>query len=87
MTPERGGGGVVSWQGEEESRAARLRFRAISSPASDPCMRPRCHASTRRAERGRSLFEGVLRNYPRRLDLWSVYLDQEVGQGDQPRVR
>ena len=27
-------------------------------------------------ERGRSLFEGVLRNYPRRLDLWSVYLDQ-----------
>jgi hypothetical protein len=28
------------------------------------------------AERGRSLFEGVLRNYPRRLDLWSVYLDQ-----------
>ena len=28
------------------------------------------------AERGRALFEGILRNYPRRLDLWSVYLDQ-----------
>ncbi len=28
------------------------------------------------AERGRSIFEGVLRNYPKRLDLWSVYLDQ-----------
>jgi hypothetical protein len=41
----------------------------------------------RRAERGRSLFEGVLRNYPKRLDLWSVYLDQEVAQGDQQRIR
>lgn len=39
------------------------------------------------AERGRSLFEGVLQNYPRRLDLWSVYLDQEIAQGDQQRVR
>jgi rRNA biogenesis protein RRP5 len=39
------------------------------------------------AERGRSLFEGVLQAYPRRLDLWSVYLDQEVAQGDQRRVR
>lgn len=27
-------------------------------------------------ERARSIMEGVLRNYPRRLDLWSVYLDQ-----------
>ena len=28
------------------------------------------------AERARLLFEGVLRNYPKRTDLWSVYLDQ-----------
>lgn len=27
-------------------------------------------------ERGRTIFEGVVRNYPRRTDLWSVYLDQ-----------
>ena len=39
------------------------------------------------AERGRSIFEGVLRNYPKRLDLWSVYLDQEVGLGDEQRIR
>lgn len=39
------------------------------------------------AERGRSLFEGVLRNYPKRLDLWSVYLDQEVASGDEQRIR
>jgi hypothetical protein len=28
------------------------------------------------AERGRSVFEGVLVNYPKRTDLWNVYLDQ-----------
>jgi rRNA biogenesis protein RRP5 len=39
------------------------------------------------AERGRSLFEGVLRSYPRRLDLWSVYLDQEVARGEPARAR
>lgn len=27
-------------------------------------------------ERARSIFEGILRNYPKRTDLWSVYLDQ-----------
>lgn len=27
-------------------------------------------------ERARSIFEGILRNYPKRVDLWSVYLDQ-----------
>ena len=27
-------------------------------------------------DRGRSLFEGILREYPKRTDLWSVYLDQ-----------
>lgn len=27
-------------------------------------------------ERGRGVFEGILRNYPKRLDLWSIYLDQ-----------
>ena len=39
------------------------------------------------AERGRSLFEGVLRNFPKRLDVLSVYLDQEVARGDAQRVR
>lgn len=39
------------------------------------------------AERGRSMLEGALRNAPRRLDLWSVYLDQEIKLGDQPRTR
>lgn len=39
-------------------------------------------------ERGRSMFEGILANYPKRLDLWSVYLDQEISRGgDLQRVR
>lgn len=27
-------------------------------------------------DRGRSMFEGMLREYPKRTDLWNVYLDQ-----------
>jgi len=38
-------------------------------------------------ERGRSIFESVLRNYPKRMDLWSVYLDQEIRGGDVQRCR
>jgi rRNA biogenesis protein RRP5 len=33
-------------------------------------------------ERGRTVFEGLLNKYPKRSDLWSVYLDQEVRVGD-----
>lgn len=28
------------------------------------------------AERGRSIFEGMLANYPKRIDIWNVYIDQ-----------
>jgi len=38
-------------------------------------------------ERGRTMFEGILRNYPRRTDIWSVYIDQEIKQGDTQRIR
>ena len=38
-------------------------------------------------ERGRTMFEGILRNYPRRTDIWSVYIDQEIKQGDLQRIR
>ncbi|KAH9602114.1 hypothetical protein KSS87_015915 [Heliosperma pusillum] len=33
-------------------------------------------------DRGRSTFEKMLREYPKRTDLWSVYLDQEIRLGD-----
>ncbi|XP_027363474.1 rRNA biogenesis protein RRP5 [Abrus precatorius] len=38
-------------------------------------------------DRGRSLFEGILREYPKRTDLWSVYLDQEIQLKDEDIIR
>nr|XP_025634563.1 rRNA biogenesis protein RRP5 isoform X4 [Arachis hypogaea] len=38
-------------------------------------------------DRGRSLFEGILREYPKRTDLWSVYLDQEIQHKDADVIR
>ncbi|XP_060194089.1 rRNA biogenesis protein RRP5 isoform X2 [Lycium barbarum] len=38
-------------------------------------------------DRGRSLFEKMLREYPKRTDLWSVYLDQEIRLGDADVIR
>lgn len=29
-------------------------------------------------ERGRTLFEGLISSYPKRVDLWSIYIDQEI---------
>lgn len=39
------------------------------------------------SERGRSLLEALLANHPRRTDLWSVYIDQEIKGGDHARIR
>lgn len=33
-------------------------------------------------ERGRSLFEGLLADAPKRIDIWNVYLDQEIKLSD-----
>ncbi|XP_028055134.1 rRNA biogenesis protein RRP5 isoform X14 [Camellia sinensis] len=38
-------------------------------------------------DRGRSMFEGMLREYPKRTDLWSIYLDQEIRLGDVDVIR
>eukprot|EP00177_Eucheuma_denticulatum_P005117 GFKZ01009323.1.p1 GENE.GFKZ01009323.1~~GFKZ01009323.1.p1 ORF type:complete len:2075 (-),score=344.78 GFKZ01009323.1:33-6257(-) len=32
------------------------------------------------AERGRTVFESLVGNFPKRLDLWNIYLDMETGQ-------
>uniref|UniRef100_A0A7N0TNV2 rRNA biogenesis protein RRP5 n=1 Tax=Kalanchoe fedtschenkoi TaxID=63787 RepID=A0A7N0TNV2_KALFE len=36
---------------------------------------------------GRFFFEGILKEYPKRTDLWSVYLDQEIRLGDADIIR
>lgn len=38
-------------------------------------------------ERGRTVFENVLSSYPKRVDLWSIYLDQEHRIGDEDVLR
>ena len=38
-------------------------------------------------ERGKTLFEGLVDRFPRRLDLWSVYVDQLAKAGDIQGVR
>ena len=39
------------------------------------------------AERGRTIFEGLLTTFPKRLDLWNILLDLEIKQGDNEQVR
>ncbi|KAI8646880.1 hypothetical protein BD408DRAFT_428276 [Parasitella parasitica] len=39
------------------------------------------------AERGRTILEGVMSNYPKRLDLWNVYIDMEIKIGDDEMTR
>ncbi|XP_015771536.1 PREDICTED: protein RRP5 homolog [Acropora digitifera] len=38
-------------------------------------------------QRGQTMFESILTNYPKRSDLWSVYLDMMIKQGDSEPVR
>lgn len=39
------------------------------------------------SERGRTIFEGLLSTFPKRLDLWNVLLDLEIKQGDKEQIR
>lgn len=39
------------------------------------------------AERGKTLFEGIISRYPRRLDVWNVYVDQVAKVGDIGAIR
>ncbi|XP_054896895.1 protein RRP5 homolog [Poeciliopsis prolifica] len=39
------------------------------------------------AERGRNMFDKVLTNYPKRTDLWSIFIDLMVKHGSQKEVR
>jgi rRNA biogenesis protein RRP5 len=38
-------------------------------------------------ERGRTIFETLLATYPKRVDLWNVYLDLEISQKNVDKVR
>ena len=38
-------------------------------------------------DRGRVVFEEMLGSYPKRTDLWHVYVDKEVKSGNVPQAR
>ncbi|KAH7930532.1 hypothetical protein BV22DRAFT_1078692 [Leucogyrophana mollusca] len=39
------------------------------------------------AERGKTIYEGIVDSHPKRWDLWSIYMDMEAGQGDIQSLR
>lgn len=39
------------------------------------------------SERGRTIFEGLLDSFPKRVDLWNVLLDLELRHGEKDQVR
>ncbi|EXJ84170.1 hypothetical protein A1O3_04837 [Capronia epimyces CBS 606.96] len=39
------------------------------------------------AERGRTIFEGLISSFPKRVDVFNVLLDLELKQGDQEQIR
>ncbi|KAE9372351.1 nucleic acid-binding protein [Stipitochalara longipes BDJ] len=45
------------------------------------------HSSLGSPERGRTMFEGLLSTFPKRLDIWNQLLDLEIQQGDQEIIR
>lgn len=42
-------------------------------------------------EHGRTMFEGIVTNYPKRMDIWAIYMDMEVkyggGKANQAQAR
>lgn len=38
-------------------------------------------------ERGRTVFEGLLSSFPKKIDLWNILLDLEIKNGDAEQVR
>jgi rRNA biogenesis protein RRP5 len=45
------------------------------------------HSLNGSPERGRTMFEGLLSSFPKRLDIWNQLIDLEVHQGDQDIIR
>ncbi|KAL3417735.1 S1 RNA binding domain-containing protein [Phlyctema vagabunda] len=45
------------------------------------------HSPSGSPERGRTMFEGLLSTFPKRLDIWNQLLDLEIQQADQDIIR
>jgi len=38
-------------------------------------------------ESGRTMFEGIVNNYPKRMDIWSIYMDMEIKYGGKENAQ
>ena len=38
-------------------------------------------------EHAKALFESTLNSYPKRTDIWSIYMDIKIKQGSQKEIR
>ncbi|RFU34926.1 hypothetical protein B7463_g1416, partial [Scytalidium lignicola] len=45
------------------------------------------HSKSGSPERGRTIIEGILSTFPKRLDIWNQLLDLEIQQGDKDIIR
>lgn len=45
------------------------------------------HSPSGSSERGRTIFEGLLSTFPKRLDIWNQLLDLEIKEGDEDIIR
>ncbi|KAH8672618.1 putative rRNA biogenesis protein rrp5 [Tricladium varicosporioides] len=45
------------------------------------------HSASGSPERGRTMFEGLLSTFPKRLDIWNQLLDLEIQQADEDIIR
>src|SRR5438045_8777207 len=45
------------------------------------------HSASGSPELGRTIFEGILSAFPKRLDLWNQLLDLEIHQGSEENIR
>ena len=83
--------GLALRQGDAAGAVASLKAAAVATPARKHAkLLSRAAVAEFRGgnqEAGRALFERLLAAAPKRLDLWSVYIDQEVKAGDAARVR
>lgn len=83
--------GLALRQGDAAGAVACLKAAAVATPARKHAkLLSRAAVAEFRGgnqEAGRALFERLLAAAPKRLDLWSVYIDQEVKAGDAARVR
>lgn len=80
---------TVRLSSDSQPSLARLTFSSLSHPTDVQVISKFAQLEFKLgdAERGRTIFEGIIDSYPKRLDLWFVYIDMETKQRNVAAVR